>query len=161
MGMEHGEYSGLMYADIEWKTEDGQVFFSMKKKSDWGPTYYVFEKNLDVLPEEERAKFEEGFIEIARMAGIIGIRLYDSREIMDAVQSKMRELMDSTDWEKAEKEAETSKENVLVKDIKISLFDHGTGEIEGLTIGISVPSKSEKERIKEEIITTRPPKGPL
>jgi len=132
------EYTGLMYPNIEWKTASGDVFFSMKRKEDWGPTYYVFEKNIDLLSDEDRAKFEEGWEEISWAAGLMGFRLFDSREIMDAVEAQIKIVMESEDAKRAMAEADETGERVLVRDIDISLFDHGTRKINSLTVGISI-----------------------
>ena len=134
------EFSGLMFANIEWKTASGEVVFRMKRKEEWGPTYYVFEKNLDVLSEEERAKFEEGGEAISGAAGLIGISLFDSREIMEAVEPQIKKVIQSEDAKRAMAEADKTGEFVLVRDIDISLYDHGTKKITSLTIGISVPA---------------------
>ena len=129
-----------MFANIEWKTASGEVVFRMKRKEEWGPTYYVFEKNLDVLSEEERAKFEEGWEAISGAAGLIGISLFDSREIMEAVEPQIKKVIQSEDAKRAMAEADKTGEFVLVRDIDISLYDHGTKKITSLTIGISVPA---------------------
>jgi len=129
-----------MHANIEWKNASGEVVFRMKRKEDWGPTYYVFEKNMDVLSDKERAKFEEGWEEISWAAGLLGFLLFDSREIMDAVQAQIKIVMESEDAKRAMAEADETGELVLVRDIDISLYDHGTKQITSLTIGISVPA---------------------
>jgi len=146
--MENLEYSGLMHPNVEWKNAAGKVFFSMKKKEDWGPTYYVFEINRDILSDNEQSKFEECWEIICHSAGLMNILLFDSQEIMDAVETQIKNVMISEDAKRAIAEADDTGERVLVRDIDISLFDHGTREITSLTIGISVLAGS-SESIKK------------
>jgi len=153
------ENSGLLFPDIEWKTETGEVFFSLKQKKEWGG-YYLFEKNLEVLPEEERPEFEKAWLDIMRMAGLIGIRLYDSKEIWDGLTAKAKAILQTEAAEIAKEKANRLGEHVLIKDIQVSLHNFATGEIESLTVGISVPPDSEAKRYEKEFLKTRPPKGP-
>lgn len=144
------EYSGLMYADFELKSESGEVYFSIKRKDGWGPAYYVFEKNLEVLSEEEQIDFKEAWSRMTRLAGLIGISLYDSAEIMQAVETQIKKVLTSEDAERAMEKADETGELALVRDIDISLFDHGKGRITSLTIGISVLSGA-SESIKKAL----------
>lgn len=136
------EYSGLLYPTLEGRNEKG-VFFRMKRKDEWGPTYYVFEKNMELLSKDEKKEFDEVWKLITDYAGKSGINLYDNAEIMEAVQSQMTKVMKSEDAKRALKKANEIgaveiEDRVLVRDIEIRLFDHGTGRINSLTIGISV-----------------------
>ena len=142
------EYSGLMYANIEWKNASGEVFFKLKRKEDWGPTYYVFEKNLDVLSDEEKTKFKLGWKIISEVAGKAGFKLFDSAEIMEAVEAQIKIVLESKDAKRAMAEADETGEITLVRDIDINLFDHGTRRITSLTLGISVPAGA-SESVKE------------
>ena len=136
------EYSGLMHPNIEWKTESGDVFFKIKRKDEWGPQYYIFEKNEKVLSDEEKTKFNEAWEFLTVAAGIMRIKLFDSAEIWEALETKIKEVLTSEDAERAMAEADKTGEVILVRDIDISLFDHGTGRVTSLTIGISVPAGS-------------------
>lgn len=142
------EYSGLMYPDIEYATKSGATFFKMKRKTEWGPTYYVFEKHEELLSEKEKTHFKELWNVITTAAGIGGIQLFDSEEIMEALQAQMKEVLESEDAKRAMAEADKTGETVLVRDIDISLFDHGTNRVVSLTIGISVPAGA-SESIKD------------
>lgn len=132
------EYSSLMHPNMEYSTKSGEVFFKMKRKDEWGPTYYVFEKNEEVLSDEEKTMFKEAWSIIKMGAKVCGIKLFDSAEIMEALQAKIKDVLISEDAERAMAEADETGEIVLVRDIDISLFDHGTGRVTSLTIGISV-----------------------
>jgi len=136
------EYSGLMHPNMEYSTKSGEVFFTMKRKDEWGPTYYIFELHEEVLSDEEKTRFKEGWSIIKMGAKVCGIKLFDSAEIKDALETKIKEVLTSEDAECAMAEADETGEIVLVRDIDISLFDHGTGQITSLTIGISVPAGS-------------------
>jgi len=138
--MEDIEYSGLMHPNIEYSTKSGDVFFKMKRKDEWGPTYYVFELNEKLLSDEEKPKFKEAWSIMKMGARVCGIKLFDSTEIMDALQAKMKEVLESKDAERAIAEADETGEVTLVRDVDISLFDHGTGKVTSLTLGISVPA---------------------
>ncbi len=138
--MEGIEYSDLMHPNIEYSTKSGEVFFKLKRKDEWGPTYYIFEKNDEVLSDEEKTKFKEAFSIIKMGAKVCGIKLFDSAEIWEALSAKIKEVMTSEDAERAMAEADKKGEIVLVRDVDISLYDHGTEQITSLTIGISVPA---------------------
>ena len=133
------EYSGLMHPNMEYSTKSGKVFFKMKRKDEWGPTYYIFDLNEEVLSDEEKTKFNKAWEIMTTAARVLGIKLFDSAEIMEALQAKIKEVLTSEDAEHAMAEADETGEVVLVRDIDISLFDHGTGRVTSLTIGISVP----------------------
>ncbi len=134
------EYSGLMHSTIEWATKSGEVFFKLKRKEDWGPTYYIFEKNLELLSDKERTRFDLGWDYISRVAGKAGFKLFDNAEIMEAVEPQIKLVLESEDGKRAMAEADETGEITLVRDIDISLYDHGTKQITSLTIGISVPA---------------------
>jgi len=146
--MEELEYSGLMYADLEWKNVKGEVFFKLKRKTDFGPIYYVFEKNEELLSEEEKILFKKSWEQITIGAGLCGVQLFDSREIMDAVQNQIKKVMESDEARAAMVEADRTGEVTLVRDVQVSLFDFGTQKVTGLTVGISVPAGA-SEKIKE------------
>jgi len=133
------ELEGLMYANMVFKNKDGEIFFSMKRKDNYDSLYYIFEKNEDIMTAEEKEQFAKGFEFIAMSAGALGIPLYDSRELMDGVSGKMQVLMRSKEAVRALKKADKTGKVALVQDIDIKVFDHGTGRINNLTVGISVP----------------------
>ena len=136
--MEDIEYSGLLHANIEYATKSGEVFFKMKRKDGRGSTYYVFELHEELIPEEEKRPFNKAWSIMKAVAGKLGIKVFDSAEIMEAIQAQIKKVLESKDAERAMAEADAMKEPVLVRDIDISLFDHGTGRITSLTLGISV-----------------------
>ncbi len=129
-----------MHPNIEWKNASGDVFFKLKRKEDWGPIYYVFEKNLELLSDEERTRFDAGWDLISMVASKAGFKLFDYVEIIEAVEAQIKIVLESEDGKRAMAEADETGELVLVRDVDISVFDHGTGRITSLTIGISVPA---------------------
>jgi len=116
------------------------VFFKIKRKDEWGKPYYIFELNEELIPEKEKQPFNKAWNIMKSISGKTGIKIFDSAEIMDAVQAKMKEIMESEDAARAMAKADETGELTLVRDIKISLFDHGTGRVTGLTLGVSVPA---------------------
>ncbi len=142
------EYSGLMHSNLEWKTASGDVILKLKRKEDWGPVYYVFEKNLEFLSDEERTSFDANWNFICMVAGKAGLELFDSAEIMEAVEAQIKIVLTSEEAERAMAEADETGETTLVRDVDISVFDHGTGRITSLTLGISVLSGA-SESVKE------------
>ena len=137
-----------MYPTIEWKNASGDVVFKLKRKEEWGPTYYVFEKNLEVLSDEEKTKFKLGWKTMSEVAGKLGFKLFDHAEIMEAVEPQIKLVLESEDAKRAMAEADETGEITLVRDIDISLYDHGTKQITSLTIGISVAAGA-SESLKE------------
>lgn len=142
--MENMEYSGLLHPNIEYANKSG-VFLKMKQKDG----YYVFEKNEELLSDEEKIKFKELWMFITKSARKSGIKLFDSAEIMDAIQSRIKKILNSEAADHAMAEADKTGEVVLVRDIEISLFDHGTERITGLTLGISVPAGASEAIARE------------
>ena len=124
------------------------MVFKLKRKEEWGPTYYIFEKNLEVLSDEEKIRFDLGWDFITWAAVKTGFKLFDNAEIMEAVEPQIKLVLESEDAKRAMAEADETGEIVLVRDIDISLYDHGTKQITSLTIGISVPPGA-SESIKE------------
>ena len=138
--MEGLEDSGLMHPHIEYTTKSGEVFFSMKRKDECGPTYYIFDLNEELLSDYEKTQFSEAWDIMKLGARVCGIKLFDSTEIMDAVKARIKEILNSEEAERAMSEADEKGETVLVRDVDISLFDHGTGKVASLTLGINVPA---------------------
>jgi len=133
------EYSGLMDATLEFTNEDGEIIFTMKRKDNYNSLYYLFEKHEDKMSSENKQKFEMAWDFITMAAALMKIPLYDSNELIDGITGKAKIVMISEDAERAMQEADNTGERVLVRDIDIKIFDHGTGRIDNLTVGISVP----------------------
>ena len=131
------EYSELMGPTLEVRNEKGEVIFAMKRKDKYPPTYYIFEMHKDRMNEEEKKATDMVFEEMATVAGLIGFALYDMREITDALTAKAKAVMGTEKGKAAQKKADESGEDVLVEDVSFNIFDHGTKEINTLTVGIS------------------------
>ena len=137
------EYSGLMDANLEFKNNAGEIIFKMKRKDNYGSLYYIFEKYEDKMSSEDKQNFEMGWEIITMAAAFMGIPLYDSNELIEGIMGRAKILLDSEDGERAMEEADKTGENVLVRDIDVKIFNHGTGQINNLTVGISVPPRGQ------------------
>lgn len=150
------EYSDLLDPNIEVRNDKGEVIFAMKRKDTWGPTYYLFEKHEDRAgTEEEKAKLNRVVVGIAAMSKIAGFPLYDVREINDALGSHIAVVMESEEGKAAQKLVDDGKgelleggmRRVFIKDVSFNVFDHATGEINELTVGISAAAKGSLESL--------------
>ena len=146
------EDSVLMYPNMVYKNKDGEIVFSMKRKEGYGSFYYIFEINEDIMTSYEKEKFAKAFEAIAMGAAYIGFPLYDSRELMEGITGQIQVLLRTKDAIRAMKKADKTEEMVLVQDIDVKVFDHATGRINNLTVGISVPPGSSEyiEKILDE-----------
>ena len=133
------EYSRLLYADMVYKNKDGEVVFSMKRKDGYNSLYYIFELNEENMTPEEILLFAEAFEAIKMGARMMDIPLYDSKELMDGVSGQIQVLLGTKDALHALKKADKTEELVLVRDVDVKVFDHATGKINSITVGISVP----------------------
>jgi len=136
--MDELEYSGLMYANLEFTNEAGEIIFTMKRKDDYNSLYYLFEKHEDKMSSEDKQKFEIAWEIITMAAALMRIPLYDSNELIDGIAGRAKSILESEEGEHAMEKADKMGEKVLVRDIDIKIFDHGTERIDNLTVGISV-----------------------
>jgi len=135
--------SDLMGANIELRNSKGEIIFAMKRKDTHGPTYYIFETHEDRMDsDEDRAKFEQAFTVIKAAAAHIGFPFYDMKEINDALQAQMKAVMETDDFKEASKkvdEGDVDKKGwSFVKDVSFKVFDHATGSIHTLTVGVNL-----------------------
>ena len=133
------EYSGLMDANLEFTNEAGEIIFTMKRKDNYNSLYYLFEKHEDKMSSEDKQKFEMAWDFITMAAALMKIPLYDSNELVEGIMGMAKSILESEEGEHAMDKADNAGERVLVRDIDIKIFDHGTGRIDNLTVGISVP----------------------
>lgn len=150
------EYSDLLGASIEVRNKKGEVIFAMKRKDTWGPTYYLFEKHEDRAgTEEEKVKLNRAVAGIAAMSRIAGFPLYDVAEINDALRSKTKAIMESEEGKAAQKLVnegggevlESGIRRVFIKDVSFNIFDHATGRLNELTVGVSAAPKGARESL--------------
>ena len=132
------EFSGLMDATLEFTNEDGETIFKMKRKDNYDSLYYLFDKYEDKMSLEDKQNFVEAWKIITMAAECMRIPLYDSNELMDGIMGRAKMVLESEDGLRAMEEADKTGERVLVRDIDIKIFDHGTRRIDNLTVGISV-----------------------
>ena len=150
------EYSDLLGAGIEVRNDKGEVIFAMKRKDTWGPTYYLFEKHEDRAgTEEDKAKLNRAVAGIAAMSRMAGFPLYDIKEVNEALSSRMDAVMKSEGGKAAQKlvdggggeQLESGMRRVFIKDVSFNVFDHATGKINELTVGISAAAKGSLESL--------------
>ncbi len=150
------EYSDLLGPSIAVRNDKGEVIFAMKRKDTWGPTYYLFEKHEDRAgTEEEKANLNRAVAGIAAMSRVAGFPLYDIREINDALGAKTKTIMESPEGKAAQKLVnegggevlESGMRRVFIKDVTFNVFDHATGRLNELTVGISAAAKESVESL--------------
>lgn len=128
-----------MDANLEFTNEAGEIIFTMKRKDNYNSLYYLFEKHEDKMSSEDKQKFEMAWDFITMAAALMKIPLYDSNELVEGIMGMAKSILESEEGEHAMDKADNTGERVLVRDIDIKIFDHGTGRIDNLTVGISVP----------------------
>ena len=142
------EYSGLLYADRVFRNEYGEPVLSIKRKDNYGTLYYVFEIREENLTPRVKKGVYETLDFIKESLNVLGIPLFDSKELMDGITGTAQRVLASKEAKKAIKKATKTGKVTLVKDVNVMVFNHATGKIHSLTIGVSVPPNSE-DAIKE------------
>lgn len=137
----HSDFSGLLGPSLVVHNSKGEVIFSMKRKDKYPPMYYIFEKHEDKMSEEEKEKFKQAWAMISGLAGLMGLPLYDMREISDGMEAQVETIKKTDEYKEAMKKADSG-ELVFVKDISFKLFDHATGNINTLTVGVNLKDVS-------------------
>ncbi len=135
------EISGILGANLELRNEKGEIIFAMKRKTKYPPIYYIFEKHEDRMNDEEKEGFEKAWAMIKVASAMMGYRLHDMREITDAMEAQLKAVMETDEFKKASKKVDDGgDEKAFIKDIHFKVFDHATGTLGTLTIGISTMS---------------------
>jgi len=129
------EPSDLLGPNLTVHNSEGEVIFALKRKDKYPPTYYIFEKHEDRMDEDGKRKLDEAWSMISGMAGRIGFPLYDMKEINDAIEAQMKAVSETDEFKEAMKKTD---DLAFVKDISFKIFDHGTGSINTLTVGVSL-----------------------
>ncbi len=129
-----------MHATPILQNETGEVVFSMKRKDG----YYVFEKNEEAMSEDMRKKFPQTFEMMCMGANVLGIPFYDFNELTDGVNGQILATLKTKEAIRAMKKANRTGKVVLVRDIDVKVFDHGTRKINTITVGVSVPPGGEE-----------------
>ncbi len=137
------ENSGLLYADRVSRNEYGEPVLSIKRKNNYGTLYYIFEVHEENLTPRVKKGVYETLDFIKESLNVLGIPLYDSQELMRGLEYKINEALGSELGLKCAEKATKTGKIVLVKDVNVKIFDHGTGKLGSLTVGISVPPDSE------------------
>ena len=138
------EFSQLMHGKAVLRNEKGEVVFTMKRKEGYGSVYYIFEKNLEAMSEEMKKDFPEAFEMMCRSARMLGIPFYDFYELTDGVNGQVLGVLKTEEAIRAMKKANRTGKVVLVRDIDVKVFDHGTRKINTITVGVSVPPGGEE-----------------
>lgn len=139
------EFKGILSPTIRSVNAEGKTAFEMKKKGEkYGQLYYIFRIYKENFSEEQLKEWPAAWTLIKSLAANRGIPLHDYDEITEAVEAKFKMLFETSEGKKAQEKAEKTGKAVFIKDIKIRVFDHATGKISTLTIGVSAgPISSE------------------
>lgn len=146
------EYSGLLYADRIFRNEHGEPVLSIKRKDNYNTLYYIFEIKEENITPKIKTKVYDTLDFIKKTLKSMDIPLFDSQELTDGLKAIITKVLTSKEAEKAIKKATKTRELTLVKDVNVMVFNHATGKISSLTMGISVPPDSEdyiKKMLKE------------
>jgi hypothetical protein len=101
--------------------KQGEVILAMKKKGEkYGCLYYVFQLRLDRVPPEDLLKVQAMWDTIKMVSARMGIPLHDVEEIKSKVDAELKK-----------------KPNFKEGDITILVFDHATGTIRNLVVGVT------------------------
>lgn len=131
-------FEGILSPTIRYFNKEGKTAFEMKKKGEkYGELYYIFRVYKENFTEEQLKEWPVAWALIKAIAAIRGIPLHDFDEITEALEANVRRILETSEGKKAQEKANKTDKVVFIKDIKIKVFDHATGEINTLTIGIS------------------------
>lgn len=145
------EFSGLLGANLELRNSKGEIIFAMKRKTEYPPIYYIFEKHEDRMNEEEKEGFEKAWTLMRAAAAMMGFRLHDMREISDALEAQIKAVMETEEGKAALKKVDPGgDEKVFIKDISFKVFDHASGTLGTLTVGVSTMSAEGAKNISTD-----------
>uniref|UniRef100_A0A6M3LU89 Uncharacterized protein n=1 Tax=viral metagenome TaxID=1070528 RepID=A0A6M3LU89_9ZZZZ len=131
------EQEGILGASMRWANKKGETAFEMKRKDKYGDPYYIFKIYKDHFNEEQRKGWPAVWALIRMNAAKLGLPLYDYREIADAVYAQLNLIARTPESRRAQRKVDETGDTVFVQDITIKVFDHATGRINDLTLGIS------------------------
>ena len=145
------ETSDLLGANLEVRNEKGEIIFAMKRKDTYPPLYYLFEKHEDKMNDKEKKGFEQVWPLIKKGAAAMGFALHDMKEINEALQAQIKAVIESKEGKAArEKAAPGGDEKVFIKDISFKVYDHATGNLGTLTVGVSTMSAEGAKNISAD-----------
>ena len=132
------EMKGATLSFADPKT--GKPVFELKRKdnADYGGEglYYIFkihEENFS-SPEAKEIFKSQLFPDMATMASMLGLPLFNVDEMGEQIQSRAKEILDS--------KVDLNKKQL---DVVLELMNYATNELQNLTIGISTKPVSEME----------------
>jgi len=120
-------------------------FLIMKRKEYGSSLYYIFQIFEDRVPKEDKQKFRRMVGSVKKMAGRMGMPLYDHVEISEALEAILPRMVKEPEAIILQRKVDETDENQFYKDININIFDHGTGKIRTLELGISMAPKENPE----------------
>lgn len=138
------EQKGIFGADIRFANQKGELTFEMKKKDKHGSTYYIFKIYMEHFNETQKRGWPAVWALIRMKAASMGLPLYDYAEIAEAVDHHLTRIIRTPEGRRAQRKVDETGDVVFIKDIKIKVFDHATGRINDLTIGISTAPVDDK-----------------
>lgn len=131
------EQEGIKGATIRFGNKKGEIVFEMKRKEGHGDPYYIFKIYMEHFTEEQKREWPEAWAAMRAGAAKLGYPLYDYQEIVYAVDAHLNLIVKSPKGRRAQSKVDETGEVVFIEDIKIKVFDHATGNLDDLTIGIS------------------------
>lgn len=131
------EQEGIRGAEIRFANKEGELAFELKRKDKYGDPYYIFRIHMEHFSEEQKREWPEVWAVMRAGAANLGLPLYDYQEIYDATEAHLNLIERSPKIRKAKRKADETGDVVFIEDITIKVFDHATGEINDLTLGIS------------------------
>jgi len=128
----------IMDPSLIWKNRKGEVVFAVKRKDQWGPVYYIFEKHEDRMEPQNRDKFHDCWELIRRAARLAGIPLYDIAEMKLLYKKATDKYVQET--------GEIPPEYPKQVDISVPIYDYASETLHHLVIGVSRMKIEEAEK---------------
>lgn len=132
------EYKGILGPVLRWANKKGETAFEMKRKDGHGPTYYLFRICEENFTEKQRMLWPAVWGLMRLKAAQMSLPLYDYREVTDAIEHHLDLITGTPEGRRAQRQANETSKTVFVKDVRIKVFDHATGGLNDLTVGISI-----------------------
>ena len=145
-------FKGILSPTMRFSNSEGKTTFEMKRKDKYGDVYYIFRVYKENFGDEALKEWPAAWTLIRTLATNMGIPLFDYNEITEALNQKFEILAKTPGGRKAQEKANKTGKVVFIKDVEIKVFDHATGEIHTLTIGINAGPVSD-ELQKESNVT--------
>ena len=117
--------------NFQMANKKGDIVYEMKRTELLGPdgkiaeTYYIFKIHEQHMSKEELESFNKGFQEILLAAKMMTIGMFSFLEISERANEQANKM---------ERSGNITEEE---QDVKIEIFNHATGDLVDMTIGLS------------------------